>query len=205
MYSFSDRHAPRRRAGKINWKVVGCTSAALFALLFLACAASIGGYFFWYMPAQAKAAQEKERQQIRDAFAPELSSYLNYQVKPPARGAANKFKGKVVCVDMSAKQIDAEAQAALPESLRAAKPDEVGCVAQLTWSAKEVGDYDDGSKAKISVVEVKLLDKKTGSTLLLSQTIFGPNPEAKITGGDRVGPKPFDKIAELLGHFAEAN
>ena len=204
MYSFRDRHAPRRRAAKINWTVVGCTGLALVSFSFLACAGSVGGYFFWYRPAQERAAQEKERQQIRDSFASELSSYLGYQSMPPARGGAPKFKGKVICVDMGAKQIDAEAQAALPDDLRAMKPDEVGCVAQLTWSEKEVGNYDDGSKAKMSVVEVKLFDKKTGSSLAPSQSIYGEHPESKIAGGDRLGPKPFDKLADLLRRYADA-
>jgi hypothetical protein len=204
MYPISDRHTTQGRAGKINLKVVGCAGAGLFGLLCLVCGGGgVAGYFFWYKP-RAEAAKEKEIQEIRDTFTPALSSYLDIKIKPPTQ-AKGKFKGKVVCVDTINKKIDAETQAALPAALKATKLDEVGCVAMLTWSEEEAGDYPDGSKAKIHVVVVLLIEKKTETVLLSGKVINGDKQATKLTGGDRVGPKPFDQLAELLQEYADPN
>ena len=204
MDPMSDRHATQRRAGKINLKVVGCAGAGLFVLLCLVCAGGgVAGYFFWYKP-KAEAAREKEIQEIRDTFTPVLSSYLDIKMKPPTR-EKGKFKGKVVCIDRTNRQIDAETQAALPAALKAKTPDEVGCVAWLTWSEEVVGDYPDGGKAKIYVVVMLLIEKKTDTVLLSGKVISGEKQATKLTGGDRIGPKPFDQVAELFQEYADSN
>ena len=123
-------------------------------------------------------------------------------MKTTQPAAQSKFKGKVVCINQVNQQIDAETQATLPASLKATKPDEVGCVAWLTWSEDVVGDYPDGGKARIHVVSVTLFEKQTGTLLVYGKVIDGDKQVTKFTSGDRIGPKPFDKIAELMQGYA---
>jgi hypothetical protein len=203
MYLFTDGRAPRPRVGKINMKIMGCAVACLFVFLCLVCVG--GGVGVWYWKTEAdKAAKEKERQQILTALNPELSSYLDIKTTLPI-GGSRKFKGKVVCVDMDKKDIDADAQMALPDSLRATKPEEVVAVARLYWTEEDGGDYPDGSKARIHVVHVTLLEKKTGSMFVFRKEIRGDTEASKFGKGDRVGPMPYDKLTVLLQEYAEAN
>jgi hypothetical protein len=204
MYSMNDRAAPRRRAGKINLKVAGCIGAALFGFLCLVCCGGGAGVYWYHTTEAAKAAKQAERQRILDALKPELSSYLdvNRQAAVPGK---KKFKGKVVCIDATTKEIDEESVTELPESLRAANPGEVGAVAWLTWSQEEGGNYDDGSKAIVRVVDIQLFNKPTRG-LLVHHRIVGDTQSSKLSWskGDSVGPKPWDKVAALLQEYADA-
>jgi len=204
MYRCHHRAARRPRAGKMNPKVVGCTAACVLLLLILVCGGGgAAGYFFWYKPKAEEEAKQAERQRLHDALTPELSSYLNLKTGPPSPGT-KKFKGKVVCIDQDKKEIDTDAQVALPAALKAAKPDEVGAVALLSWKEEVSGDYPDGSKAKIYVVNVALIDKHKEAMLVFKE-IRGDTQENKVGEGDRLGPKPFDKLVALLQEYADSN
>jgi hypothetical protein len=205
MHQLIDGREPPRRAGKISPKVIGCAGACVFVLLCLVCGACGAPFYYWYWKTEAdKAAKEAERQRILDALTPELPSYLDPKNMKPGL-TKGKFKGKVVCIDKDKKQIDADAQMALPDTLKATKPDEVGAVAWLNWSEEEGGDYPDGTKAKIYVVRVGLIDKRTGSVLIIGKEIRGDTEATKYGKGDRVGPKPYEKIAALLQEHADSN
>jgi hypothetical protein len=201
MHYVIDRRASRRRFGNLNLKVVGCVGAGLFLLLCVVGVAGGGYYYFWYKPQADKVAKEAERQRILDVLKPELSSYLDIKT---TNATTKKFKGKVVCIDKSKKEIDADSLTELPDALRATKPEEVGAVAWLVWKEEEGGTYPDGSKAKIHVVDLMLIEKQTGTRLIFKQ-IRGDTQAEKYGEGDRVGPKPWDKIAAVLQEFADAN
>jgi hypothetical protein len=191
----------RRREGKIDLKIlIGCAAGALFLLL-LACAGAGGaGYWWYYQKEEEKKAKAAERQRILEALRPELPAYLEPKNRTIGKG---KFSGKVVCIDLNGKKIDEESLDNLPDSLRATKPDEVGAIALLLWSEEEVGNYPDGSKAKAYVAQVTLISKRDSKVLLAGKPIRGDILETKHGSGDRTGPKPWDKIVELLKEYQE--
>ncbi len=203
MYSCSDNGPARCRFGKINPNLLGCAGIGVFVLLCLGVGAA-AGYFFWYKPKVDGATKQAERRRILDAFNPELTSYLDIKTKP-LLPTQSKFKGKVICVDKDNKQIDADAQIALPDSLKATKPDEVGAVAWLSWSEEVAGDYPDGSKAKIHVVHVTVIEKPTGTILIYRAPIRGDTQATKSGAGDRIGPMPWGKLPALLQEYADSN
>ena len=197
-------HAPTggaaARAAKIDLKLlIGCAAGALFLLL-LACAGAGGVGFWWYQKEEEKKAKEAERRRILEALRPELPAYLNPKNRTIGKG---KFSGKVVCVDLNGKKIDEESLDNLPDSLKATKPDEVGAIALLLWSEEEVGNYPDGSKAKVYLAQVTLIAKRDSKVLVSGRPVRGDILETKHGSGDRTGPKPWDKIVELLKEFQE--
>jgi hypothetical protein len=192
---------PGRRHGKVDLKVLlGCGAGVLIVLLLLCAGAGVGGWW-WYTTEEAKKATEAEHRRILDALGPEVPSYLDTKNRTPGVG---KFKGKVVCIDTKAKQIDEESLDHLPEALKATKPDEVGGIVLLTWSEEEGGTYPDGSRAMISVARVTLIDRARSKVLFSGQEILGETPQQKVGTGDRTGPKPWDKLTDLLKQYQES-
>jgi hypothetical protein len=203
MYPLSDGCAPQRRSGKINSKFLGCAAVGAFVLLCLVGGAGAGGWY-WYNLKADEAAKQAERQEILDVFNPELTSYLDIKPKPLLSNKS-KFKGKVICIDLDNKQIDADAQIALPNSLKATKPDEVGAVAWLSWSEEVAGDYPDGSMAKIHIVYVTLIEMPTDTIVVYRTPIRGDTQATKSGAGDRLGPMPWDKLSAFLQEHADTN
>jgi hypothetical protein len=171
--------------------------------LLLACAGAGGVGFWWYQKEEEKRAKEAERQRILEALRPELPAYLNPKNRTIGKG---KFSGKVVCVDLNGKKIDEESLDNLPDSLKATKPDEVGAIALLLWSEEEAGTYPDGSKSKVYLAQVTLISKHDSKVLVSGRPVRGASVEKHpwLHGsGDRTGPKPWDKIVELLKEYQE--
>jgi hypothetical protein len=189
------------RNGKVDLKIVGCLAAG--GVVLVLCAGGIGGGIFWKIHSDEAAAQA-ERKQIIDALSPEVPKYLE-RTPPQPPLATGKFKGKVVCIDLGAKQIDEDSLNHLPAALKATKPEEVGAVVWLEWRVEDGGIYPDGSKAKIHVVVITLIDHANRAILFAKKEIRGETAATKIGSGDRVGPKPWDKIITFLQQYSESS
>ena len=183
------------RSGKVNWVVLGCAGGGV---LFLLCAGCVGGgSYLWHMTQESR--KEAERQFILNAFVPALPTYPRPERLQVGQG---KFKGKIVCLDRTTEKIDVDSLTNLPELWMAKRPDEVGAVVWIKWSEEEGGSYPDGSKAMIRVAFVTVVDKPS-SKILVRKEIRGEPLKEKVLSGDRVGPKPWDKIKELLLEYGD--
>jgi hypothetical protein len=128
-------------------------------------------------------------------FDQHLSTYLREPAGPGAQGGG-KYKPKIIPVDMTGKCIDAEVYNQLPESVRAAKPSEVGTVAQIFW--KEVS-IDNGRT--IFKPEVRLVDLETNKVQWEAGVGTGPASKYK----NRRGTKPLELVVDTLKRLAENN
>jgi hypothetical protein len=94
------------------------------------------------------------------AFDAALPGYLVEPDEKDKEGIpAKDIKMKLLPIDMDKKVVDADVYYALPEELRATKPEEVGTLIQIRWNLLKPGD--DGRKTYQYRPRYNLVDRQT--------------------------------------------
>jgi hypothetical protein len=113
----------------------------------------------------------------------------------PSR-VTGKVKGKIVVVNVNEREID-DLYFALPDDLRASKPEEVATVVLVTWEERStewpLSRYGDRF---IMIGHVKVFDWKRKSEIA-SSTILGDVPD-RGRWKPRTGPKPEAQVLTFL-------
>ncbi len=112
-------------------------------------------------------------------------------------GAYQPIKGKLIPLDMKAKNID-PVFFDLSADFRPKNPDEIGAIAALWWEERRIGNYGGKGGAYQEHCTIMILDKNTG-TVLASRSFAGPMPPSTSrNGASQTGDKPYKEITEFL-------
>jgi hypothetical protein len=152
--------------------------------------ACLGGY--WGVLALA-------RTRSLEPFKPHMAEYL----APAGPVAAGPVRGKVVVLDRATGDFDWDVFFALPDDMRAARPDEVGTVVWLDYGReKDASFYDRNGQhlpAFRQTCTVRVID--AGDRHVLANAVErGGDPPSQIdeNATEGVGPKPTAEVVHYL-------
>ncbi len=140
-------------------------------------------------------------------FKKHIAEYLAVSEEQPGLGAY--IRGRVVVIHVSnnkdgpgqREEVDDEVFPLLPADLRASRPEDVGTVVVLKWSADVFGVYPAGDRTATALVhtcEARIIDLSL-SAIVARQSFRGGDPPASIAGGrEAYGSKPTQQIADWL-------
>jgi hypothetical protein len=158
--------------------------AILLAAGLMSCGGCLGVH--WITRASMAARFEKDLQAYA-ALMPALPPEVVEQGRLPPQRITGKVKGKMVVVNRNERRVD-EVYFALPDDLRAAKPEEVATVVLLTWGKTKMSDDGPMSHRPVEYqqfVQVKVFDWESKREIACG-TVCGGFPEHL----SRTGPKP---------------
>src|SRR5262245_1828947 len=159
-----------------------------------------GGFGIWYLNrVLALSPFGKHVNEYGAAFAPAGAGGVGGPAGAPQAFAGQGYViGKVIPVDMKGSKSIDWIYFDMPNDLRAKKPDEVGTVAQLSWSEDKIDEYTDGAGAYVHVCKVDVIDLGKKS-VVVSQTFRGGEPPMeKSHSGSAYGSKPTQDIVNWL-------
>lgn len=129
-------------------------------------------------------------------FKPHLAEYLAPTNGPPVQGPV---KGKMIVLDRKKGDVDWDVFFALPEGLRADKPEDVGAVVLIDWSKEKIDQYKNGAPAYRHSGTVTVIDHAKRAVIAVTQ-VQGTEPPMEIdsNASEGNGSKPSKEIVDYL-------
>ena len=131
-------------------------------------------------------------------FKPHLAEYL----APAGPVAAGPLRGKMIVVDKATGEVDWDVFFALPNQLRAARPEEVGTVVWLEYGREQDKHYSYGQQhlpAFRQTCTVRVIDQ-ADRHVIANAVERGGDPPGEIdeNAKEGVGPKPTKEVVNYL-------
>lgn len=180
------RRQPRQRSlsvGQMDLRVKLVLAAVVVLLVLIGL--GIFGLWYWYRTSQAA------------PFQPFVAQYL---AAPAGAAQGRPAQGKMVVVDTAKRDVDWDIFFALPDEVRAARPQEVGTIVWTNWGKDQTGAYDDGTPAYVLWCKVTVIDRKTRTIIAESGQFRGSAPPQSIDSNSSSGSgsKPTEAVLEFL-------
>jgi hypothetical protein len=137
------------------------------------------------------------------AFSTEMDRYLSL-AGSPSSDKAPYLRGKLVAIDVAAREVDGWIQPKLSDELRADSPDETGTAVLIAWDWTQVGAYVDKDTGREtgagyrSAADVTLVDVAEGR-VIERRRFEGEMPASgQSQEGDYRSERPMFKIVKYL-------
>ena len=129
-------------------------------------------------------------------FKPHMAEYLAPTNGPLGQGPA---KGKMIVLDRKTGDVDWDVFFALPDGLRADRPEDVGTVVLIDWSKEQIDQYKNGAPAYRQSAKATVIDHARRAVIGTTQ-VQGTEPPIEIdsNASEGNGSKPSKEIVEYL-------